>query len=91
MKYLICYDVTETRIRSKMSKYLEGFGHRIQYSVFICEASTEKIVGAKKKLERLAAKSSKRMILILPVCENCASRIWSYGKPIERESIYIVA
>lgn len=67
MKYLICYDVTETRIRSKMSKYLEGFGHRIQYSVFICEASTEKIVGAKKKLERLAAKSSKRMILILPV------------------------
>ncbi|MDU3113586.1 MAG: CRISPR-associated endonuclease Cas2 [Megasphaera sp.] len=41
MRYLICYDIADTKLRTKVAKYLEGFAFRIQYSVFMCE-NTEK-------------------------------------------------
>lgn len=31
---IISYDISEDKIRTKFAKYLEKFGHRIQYSVF---------------------------------------------------------
>ena len=38
MQYVICYDISEDKIRCKVSKYLEGVARRVQYSVFVCEA-----------------------------------------------------
>ncbi|MEM9543148.1 MAG: CRISPR-associated endonuclease Cas2 [Cyanobacteria bacterium P01_E01_bin.42] len=34
MIYLICYDITDNRRRTKVSKLLEAYGIRIQKSVF---------------------------------------------------------
>ena len=31
---IISYDISEDKVRTKFAKYLEKFGHRIQYSVF---------------------------------------------------------
>lgn len=31
---IISYDISEDKIRTKFSKYLSKFGHRLQYSVF---------------------------------------------------------
>lgn len=31
---LISYDISNDKLRTKFSKYLEKFGHRLQYSVF---------------------------------------------------------
>lgn len=31
---LVSYDISDDKLRTKFSKYLEKFGHRIQYSVF---------------------------------------------------------
>ena len=31
---IVSYDISDDKLRSKFSKYLERFGHRIQYSVF---------------------------------------------------------
>ena len=36
MQYLISYDISDTKIRNKVVKYLESFCYRIQYSVFLC-------------------------------------------------------
>ena len=32
--YVICYDVRDNRRRSKLARYLEGRGVRVQFSVF---------------------------------------------------------
>ena len=34
MRYLICYDIADTKLRTKVAKYLEGFAFRIQYRAF---------------------------------------------------------
>lgn len=31
---LVSYDISNDKLRTKFSKYLERFGHRIQYSVY---------------------------------------------------------
>lgn len=36
---IISYDISDDKLRTKFSKYLEKFGHRIQYSVFEIENS----------------------------------------------------
>ena len=36
MFYLICYDVVEDRRRNKVAHLLEGYGMRVQKSVFEC-------------------------------------------------------
>jgi len=36
MFYIISYDIVENKCRTQVSKTLEGFGTRVQYSVFEC-------------------------------------------------------
>jgi CRISPR-associated protein Cas2 len=36
MFYLICYDIADDRRRDRVSRFLEGYGLRIQKSVFEC-------------------------------------------------------
>ena len=42
MKYIIAYDIPETKIRSKIAKYLEGVAYRIQFSVFMGDFSRKR-------------------------------------------------
>lgn len=34
MRYVFCYDVPNDRRRTKLAKFLDGYGERVQYSVF---------------------------------------------------------
>lgn len=44
---LICYDVPDDRRRSKLSKLLEKYGDRVQYSVFVVDISPAKMLRLK--------------------------------------------
>ncbi|MDU9047763.1 MAG: CRISPR-associated endonuclease Cas2 [Candidatus Electrothrix sp. Rat3] len=46
-RYVIAYDISNQRERSRVSKTLSGYGFRVQKSVFECSLST----GGKAKLE----------------------------------------
>lgn len=41
-RYLVAYDVPDDRRRLAIAKVLQSFGDRIQYSVFVVEASAVK-------------------------------------------------
>lgn len=43
MLWLICYDVVDDRRRQKLAKGLEQYGQRVQYSVFECPLSEERL------------------------------------------------
>ena len=43
MQVIICYDISDNRIRYRMVKYLEQFAIRVQYSVFKADMSERKI------------------------------------------------
>ena len=42
MYYLISYDISSDRFRTKAAKLLQGYGRRVQKSVFECPNLTEK-------------------------------------------------
>lgn len=46
--YVISYDISNDRLRNRISKTLEGYGQRVQYSVFECEITEKQF----KKLYR---------------------------------------
>ncbi|MBK9750826.1 MAG: CRISPR-associated endonuclease Cas2 [Chloroflexi bacterium] len=52
MLWVISYDVTDAKRRSKISKLLEGYGRRAQYSVFECDIDDQKCAILAKRLER---------------------------------------
>jgi CRISPR-associated protein Cas2 len=40
--YIIAYDIPCDKRRKKVSDLLEGYGRRVQYSVFECQLTTDK-------------------------------------------------
>ena len=53
MQYLISYDLSNTKIRNKVVKYLESFCYRVQYSVFLCVHAHVRVETIIKNLEIL--------------------------------------
>ncbi len=37
MYVIVAYDIEDNRRRAKIARFLEGFGERVQYSVFECD------------------------------------------------------
>ena len=76
--YLVTYDVREPRRLRRTAKHLEGYGTRIQYSIFRCRLRP-------RELERLEWELTKILeadddLLILGLCDHCAKRVRSKHK-----------
>ena len=91
MKILICYDVPENKIRTKVAHYLESIGHRIQYSVFLIDGDSEMVQRIEQKLQALVQKSEKPALLAAPLCRSCSGQIWQLGTFKDEKQICIVA
>ena len=65
MKYLIGYDIQSNRVRSKVAKYLEGKGLRIQYSVFLVDGDEKLAREIRIKLQELTADEEEKEICIV--------------------------
>lgn len=42
-RYLVAYDIRDPKRLRQVAKTLEGFGTRVQYSVFICDLSSQEL------------------------------------------------
>ncbi|MGG6269693.1 CRISPR-associated endonuclease Cas2 [Leptolyngbya sp. AN03gr2] len=51
MFYLVCYDVIHDRRRDRVSRLLEGYGLRVQKSVFECVLTPDQYDLLKKRLK----------------------------------------
>ena len=79
MFVVVSYDITNDRRRLKVMKTLEGFGERVQYSVFECRLKRQDLQRLKKRLKGLiqAEEDDVRFYLL---CEQCVERIVPLGK-----------
>jgi len=74
MLFIICYDISDDRRRKKVSDILEGYGTRVQESVFESNINIKLLEELILKLsENISATDSVR---IYPLCSSC------YGKAI---------
>ena len=91
MRYVVCYDVPEAKIRSKVTKCLQTVAYRIQYSVFTGEASLNEIRKLQTRLENIVKRSEKARVLVLLLTEECVQQSWSYGAVLEEKQSYVLA
>ena len=90
MRYLISYDISDTKTRNKVVKYLESFCYRVQYSVFLCVHAHVKVEST-KKLEILTRCDETKRLLIVSISDTAKTPIWCNETiPLEADKILIV-
>ena len=91
MRYLISYDISDTKTRNKVVKYLESFCYRVQYSVFLCVHAQVKVETIAKKLEILTRCDETKRLLIVSISDTAKTPIWCNETiPLEADKILIV-
>jgi CRISPR-associated protein Cas2 len=63
-RYLVAYDIREDRRLRNVAACMEGYGERIQYSVFICDLSDQEAVLLRGDVEA-RMKTSEDSVMII--------------------------
>ena len=90
MKYIICYDIKEDKIRSQLVKYLEGMAFRLQFSVFTCRCSSKEIKAVWKKMIAITKGADNPLLMVIPVCKACEKDVLMHGRPLEEDSPVLI-
>lgn len=88
---IVSYDISNNKLRTKFSKYLCRFGHRIQYSVFEIDNSSKLLNNIICDIENRFSKNFTEMdsIYIFKLSSSCEVIRYGYAKHDE-EDILIV-
>lgn len=78
MRYIICYDIDNDKLRNKVSDILEAVGIRVQESVFECKISQNNVNILAEKLAELITTDDS--IIIYPVCKECFKKTLIVGE-----------
>ncbi|MBF2017634.1 MAG: CRISPR-associated endonuclease Cas2 [Rivularia sp. T60_A2020_040] len=77
--YLICYDIRCPKRWRKAYKLLQGYGDRIQYSIFRCVMNQRNREKLRWELETILAKEDS--ILFVRLSDRCVQDIPKYNRP----------
>ncbi len=84
MRYVIAYDITDDQRRHQVARYLEGWGRRVQKSVFECELSREDLKEVYARLKALLVIPEDRCH-IYRLCGECVPKRLVVGSELEPE------
>lgn len=91
MLYIVSYDITDTRRRTKLAKTLEDFGDRVQYSVFECILDSNLLNKMVARIKRIVLEKDDS-VRVYTICANCERviKVIGQGKVTKSEDVYIV-
>jgi CRISPR-associated protein Cas2 len=69
--WLVCYDVRDPEWLRRAAKHMEGYGERMQYSVFRCWLTRRRMERLRWELTELLAPEDD--VLLIPVCASCVA------------------
>jgi len=78
MIYVISYDISDNKKRSKVAAELEKLGLRVQKSVFLADLKVYQKDQICRILDKIIDKKCDQ-ILLIPCCQNCQKRILEIG------------
>jgi CRISPR-associated protein Cas2 len=76
--YVIAYDIPCDKRRKKVADLLEGYGQRVQYSVFECQLTTEKYEDLRRRL-RKKLNLTEDSLRFYPLSRHTLSQVESWG------------
>ena len=71
--WLVCYDVRDPKRLRKTAKHMEGYGERMQYSVFRCWLTPRQVQQLRWELTSILDPVDD--VLIIPLCSRCVESI----------------
>lgn len=94
LRYIVCYDVPDDKRRIKIAKCLDGYGDRIQFSVFEALLDITLVEKLVKSLNELIDEKEDN-IRIYATCAACAAKsrklgLVEAGPEIGEEKVFIV-
>ncbi|MCT7399633.1 MAG: CRISPR-associated endonuclease Cas2 [Eubacterium sp.] len=88
---VVSYDISDDKLRTKFSKYLSKFGHRLQYSVFEIDNSkriVDNIVtDIKNRFEKCFTQQDS--VIIFKLSSSCEVLRFGYAKNDEKDFFII--
>lgn len=84
--YIVSYDMSSDRLRQKMSKELENYGKRVQYSVFECRITEKQMNTLYQKMVRIMQEEPTGNVRIYNLCKNCEEKVRTIGIKEEEPS-----
>ncbi|RMH21895.1 MAG: CRISPR-associated endonuclease Cas2 [Acidobacteria bacterium] len=79
MKYVVTYDVSDDRTRLRIAEILEGFGVRVQKSVFECRLGERAVEILLAKLRRALPEPEAGNVRIYRLCAHCEAAALGLG------------
>ena len=88
---VVSYDISDDKLRTRFSKYLSKFGHRLQYSVFEIDNSPRIIdniiTDIKNKFEKKFTQQDS--VIIFKMSSSCEIFRFGYAKNAEKDFFII--
>jgi CRISPR-associated protein Cas2 len=82
MRYVIAYDISEDSRRNRVARFLEGWGRRVQKSVFECDLEPEDLLEVSSRLREMLDTVEDRCH-IYGICGECVCRRTVIGADLE--------
>lgn len=88
---IISYDISNDKLRKSFSKFIERFGHRIQYSVFEINNSEKILKNISSEIKNKYEKyfSQEDSVIIFMLSQNCKIIRYGYAKNDEKDFVLI--
>ena len=71
--WVVCYDIHDEKRLRQCAKHIEGYGHRIQYSVFRCWMTAREVERLRWELTEILDPADD--VLLMPLCKRCVDDI----------------
>jgi CRISPR-associated protein Cas2 len=79
-RYLVAYDIRDDRRLRQVASCMEGFGERLQYSVFVCDLSAQEFVEMRAEVESRMKPSEDSVMVVDLGRTDDASRFLFLGQ-----------
>ena len=90
--HVVVYDINDDAIRHRIASLLEGFGRRVQESVFECAVDERQLREMTERLRKELRSEDKGQVRIYRVCAGCVRASFGLGtmKPVDTGQCFIV-
>lgn len=78
--YVVAYDSPSDKRRKKVSDLLEGYGRRVQYSVFECVLTSEQYAELRRRLKK-RIKLGEDSVRFYPISRHTLAQVEVWGEP----------
>ena len=85
--FLVSYDISDNKLRTRFSKFLKKYGQPIQFSVYKIKNSKRLLIIIQTEVDLLYKTQFKQSdsVYIFKICEGCQKHIKKYGYAVFEE------